>query len=405
MLDQKDEEGRYLHYRGPDASPNCATCPCARAGRPGSPVRAFGAVGGLAIVGEGPSTEEQMQKHPFVGPSGQLLNKVLSRNGIERLSLWITNGLLCSRPSDDAAMYKAMQCCRPRLERELQDIQPTAILALGKTAMMSLRLETQSISDARGTVQTSPLFPGIPVVTSIHPAALLRGGSGEMATGGSQKQNVDAQMMFLEADIVKVHRVATGQVAPEWSDDVMVFIPPPRIQVKPAASVPVAVPVQPPAIQVQAPSTVSGWTGIIMEKPEPAAPTPAVPEEESTKPNVPPPPTPPEHQKPAAPAVGFDLRARLSGLFDVVDREINAIGKDITAMIEARVLVPATAQLAAMPPPAPASSSIDPFDDVEVDAWLKKNPDVSPALRDLYKRTNNRDLYIHIVSSVLAESM
>ena len=222
MGPDRDDDGMLIQYRGPADSPGCAQCPAAVNGAPKKPVRAFGATGGLMCVGEAPGTEEMFQGYPFVGPSGRLLTQVFTKGGIDRMLAWITNALLCPRPRDDKDIQKAVECCRPRLAEELAMVKPTAIVALGGTAARSLQLGVTTIMEARGTVQSTPLAPGLPVITTIHPAALFKGGAGEVS-GGKQKANVDAQMMFLQADVEKASRVAAGKLSPIWSDDISVF--------------------------------------------------------------------------------------------------------------------------------------------------------------------------------------
>jgi uracil-DNA glycosylase family 4 len=207
--------------RGLMVSPHCAQCPCARNGQPFRPVPAHGMHGGLCIVGEGPGTNEQLQGYPFVGESGRVVNKAFAAAGIDRVSVFIANALLCKRPADED-FPQAVACCRARLQADLQAAQPLAICALGGTAMRALELPVTSVSEARGTVQWSSLLPHVPVIGTIHPAALLRGGAGEMTKGGKQKMNVDAQAMFLFADIAKAAKVAAGIVSTEWSDDIQV---------------------------------------------------------------------------------------------------------------------------------------------------------------------------------------
>lgn len=207
--------------RGLLASPHCSSCPCARNGTPYRPVAACGLGGGFCIVGEGPGQEEILQGYPFIGPSGKVVNKAFQLAGIDRVKTFIANALLCKRPSDEDAP-RAVDCCRTRLQVDLQAARPTAICALGGTAMRALQLPVTAVSEARGTVQYSPLLPGIPVIGTIHPAALLRGGAGEMTKGGKQKMNVDAQAMFLFADIAKAARVAAGAIPAQWSDDIKV---------------------------------------------------------------------------------------------------------------------------------------------------------------------------------------
>jgi hypothetical protein len=92
--------------------------------------------------------------------------------------------------------------------------------------MRALQLPVTFVAQARGVVQYSPLAPNVPVIGSIHPAALLRGGAGEMAGGGKQKMNVDAQAMFLFADVEKAAKVAVCSV---WSDDVRVVHEPSEV--------------------------------------------------------------------------------------------------------------------------------------------------------------------------------
>jgi DNA polymerase len=223
---ERDDDGKLVQYRGLAASVGCKDCPCSKNGQPPlKPVRGFGATGGLAIVGEGPGSEEMFQGYPFIGPSGRVVTQIFQRNHIDRQLMWITNALLCPRPKDDVQFSVAVGCCRPRLVEELQFIKPTTVLALGGTAVKALQLPVHGILDTRGTVQATPFLPGTPAFATIHPAALFKGGAGETG-GGKQKQNVDAQHMFLEADIVKAHHVSTGALEGTWSDDIDVFVDP-----------------------------------------------------------------------------------------------------------------------------------------------------------------------------------
>ena len=212
-----------IGHRGASRSDGCANCPCARAGQPVRPVPAHGAHGGLCVIAESPGSEESRQGFPMIGPSGKILSKALKLAGRDRALVWITNAMLCQRPTSDDDMYLAMTCCRSRLQADLEAAQPTAICALGGTAMQALELPVTAVSQARGTVQYTPLLPNVPVIGSIHPAALLRGGAGEMTSGGKQKMNVDAQAQFLFSDIAKTAAIAAGEVSPEWSDDIMVI--------------------------------------------------------------------------------------------------------------------------------------------------------------------------------------
>jgi uracil-DNA glycosylase family 4 len=210
-----------FNVRGLNVSPNCAQCPCAKNGKPFKAVPGFGGTEGFCLVGEAPGSEELAQGYPFIGPSGRVVNRALRQAGIDRGKIFITNALLCKRPASDEAFTEAVACCRPRLEADLAMAKPTAICALGGTAMRALQLPIATVSLSRGTIQFSPLVPQVPVIGALHPAALLHGGAGEVK-GGKQKMNVDAQALFLFADIAKAHKVAIGEVDPIWSDDIQV---------------------------------------------------------------------------------------------------------------------------------------------------------------------------------------
>jgi uracil-DNA glycosylase family 4 len=220
-----------LNIRGANCSPYCAQCPCARNGKPTRPVPAFGGTGGLCIVGEAPGKQESMQGFPFIGPSGQVINKALRQVGGDRGLVFVVNALVCQRPQSDNDFDFAVECCRERLRDDLELARPTAICALGGTAMKALQLPVRFVSQARGTVQETPLLPGTPVIGALHPAALLHGGAGEMTSGGKQKMNVDAQAQFLFSDIAKALRIAKGEVPPMWSDDIAVVSEPGEVQV------------------------------------------------------------------------------------------------------------------------------------------------------------------------------
>lgn len=173
-------------------------------------------------MGEGPGSNEVEQGYPFIGPSGKVVTQALRAAGVDREHVFFVNALLCARPGGETAMLDAVDHCRARLQQDLLAIAPTAICALGGTAMTALQLPVTAVSLARGTVQYSPLLPGgPPVIGAIHPAALLRGGAGEVK-GGKQKMNVEAQAQFLFADIAKAYKVSTGEVSPIWADDILV---------------------------------------------------------------------------------------------------------------------------------------------------------------------------------------
>jgi DNA polymerase len=130
------------------------------------------------FVGEGPGRNEDLRGEPFVGQAGKLLDNMLLALGLKRgENAYIANIVKC-RPTDAAGKDRAptaeeSAACIPYLQRQISLIQPAIIVALGKTAALSLlnlRPDTP-VSKLRGTVHA---YADRPLVVTYHPAYLLR---------------------------------------------------------------------------------------------------------------------------------------------------------------------------------------------------------------------------------------
>jgi len=130
------------------------------------------------FVGEGPGRSEDLEGEPFVGPAGKLLDNMLKAMQLARgVDTYIANIVKC-RPvdadgRDRPPVQNEVGACRPFLERQIDLIKPTVIIALGKTAAVSLLglNEDTSLASLRGE---SHSYRDIPVVVTYHPAYLLR---------------------------------------------------------------------------------------------------------------------------------------------------------------------------------------------------------------------------------------
>jgi DNA polymerase len=132
----------------------------------------------LVFIGEGPGTQEDRQGEPFVGPAGQLLDKMIAAMGYHRDDVYVMNIVKCraSEPNDPKKDRKPaaeeMAACRPFLERQLDLVLGKVIVALGATAVQGLTGANAGITGMRGTWR---LFQGrIPLMPTFHPAYLLR---------------------------------------------------------------------------------------------------------------------------------------------------------------------------------------------------------------------------------------
>lgn len=139
----------------------------------------------LMICGEAPGYHEDKEGIPFVGPSGSLLNRILSNIGIERDEVYVTNIVKHRPPNND--FKRAHEVCdldkqREILRQEIVGIKPNCILALGIEAVKELTNRNAKMKDIRGSILPSKYGPK--VVCTYHPAALLRSSNQEFEEGG-----------------------------------------------------------------------------------------------------------------------------------------------------------------------------------------------------------------------------
>jgi uracil-DNA glycosylase family 4 len=92
----------------------------------------------LVVIGEAPGAEEDASGRPFVGRSGQLLDKILLAAGFAREEVYICNILKCRPPGNRNPLADEIGCCMPWLLRQLEIIHPKVILILGKVAANTL---------------------------------------------------------------------------------------------------------------------------------------------------------------------------------------------------------------------------------------------------------------------------
>ncbi|AAM71454.1 MAG TPA: uracil-DNA glycosylase [Chlorobaculum sp.] len=126
---------------------------------------------GLFVIGEAPGADEDAQGRPFVGRSGQLLDKILLAIGFERQDVYIGNIIKCRPPENRNPLADEIDCCKPWLMQQLGIIKPKVLLLLGKVAANTILENTQSMGLMRGRIIK---WKGFDCVVTYHPAALLR---------------------------------------------------------------------------------------------------------------------------------------------------------------------------------------------------------------------------------------
>lgn len=163
----------------------------------------------LMIVGEQPGDAEDLQGQPFVGPAGQLFDRVAQSVGLDRTQAYVTNAVkhfkfraqgrrrIHQRPDSGE-----IQQCKWWLDAERAQIKPRIILALGATALEALTGSGRDLLKRRGTTEHLP--DGTPILITLHPAYLLR-----LPDGAGRTQ----AMADFQRDLTQVsHFTASKQV-------------------------------------------------------------------------------------------------------------------------------------------------------------------------------------------------
>jgi len=125
------------------------------------------------FIGEAPGADEDRQGEPFVGRAGQLLTSMLKAMGLARENVYIANMLKCRPPGNRDPRPDEARSCRAYLERQVELVSPTLIVAVGRIAAQNLLGTDTSLARLRGQLHSLGK-KGWPVLVTYHPAYLLR---------------------------------------------------------------------------------------------------------------------------------------------------------------------------------------------------------------------------------------
>ena len=160
----------------------------------------------IALVGEAPGETEEYTGRPFVGASGQLLDKMLAKAGIDRTACYVGNVYQYRPPLNkidkiDRHSTEWLDSVA-RLTAELVEFKPHCVIALGKTALQFL-MQKDSIENWRGSLLTAVLLDGtfgtmLKVLPTYHPAAVLR---------------MNEYLPVVQADLKRAKLYAEGKVS------------------------------------------------------------------------------------------------------------------------------------------------------------------------------------------------
>lgn len=130
----------------------------------------------LMLVGEAPGRDEDIEGLPFVGRSGQLLDRMLAAIGRDRMSVYIANVIPWRPPGNRTPTPLETEICRPFIERQIELARPKVLVNLGGPSAKTLLNTTEGILRLRGNWRVHVTASGvaIPAMPTLHPAYLLR---------------------------------------------------------------------------------------------------------------------------------------------------------------------------------------------------------------------------------------
>jgi DNA polymerase len=131
--------------------------------------------GRVMFVGEAPGRDEDIQGLPFVGRSGQLLDRMLAAIGLDRTTVYIANVVPWRPPGNRTPTPQETAACRPFIERQIELADPDFLICLGAPAAAELLNNTEGILKFRGRwhdYDTGKRM--IRAMATLHPAYLLR---------------------------------------------------------------------------------------------------------------------------------------------------------------------------------------------------------------------------------------
>jgi len=123
------------------------------------------------FFGEAPGADEDREGRPFVGRSGQLLDKMIAACQLQRSEVYILNTLKCRPPDNRTPLPEEIEHCRGYFEQQFEILQPQFIVCLGLVALKALFPAASSVGTMRGRLHP---YRGAQVIATYHPSYLLR---------------------------------------------------------------------------------------------------------------------------------------------------------------------------------------------------------------------------------------
>ncbi len=124
----------------------------------------------VMLIGDAPDTMEDDQGFPFVGPAGQLLDKILQAIHLDRTLVYLCNVVKCHPSQNRSPLLSELETCRPFLSKQIALVNPKVILCMGEQAANTVLQSNDPIERLRGHLYQSGQHK---IIVTYHPAFLL----------------------------------------------------------------------------------------------------------------------------------------------------------------------------------------------------------------------------------------
>jgi len=128
----------------------------------------------LMVIGESPGRDEDIQGKPFVGPSGQLLDRMLGAIALGADDFYVTNVMNWHLPKNRNPKAAEIELCRPFIEKHIELAQPKVLLLVGGLSMSALTGLTGIMKNHGQWQEITVAGTSYPALPLYHPAFLLR---------------------------------------------------------------------------------------------------------------------------------------------------------------------------------------------------------------------------------------
>jgi uracil-DNA glycosylase family 4 len=139
----------------------------------------------VMFVGEAPGADEDEQGVPFVGVSGQLLDRIIAAMGLTQDEIYVANVVKCRPPNNRPPEPDEILACGAYLLEQIDAVKPRVLVSLGRTPSAFLLRSSETMTRMRGSWHE---FRGIPLRATWHPSYLLRNPESKRETWADMRQ-------------------------------------------------------------------------------------------------------------------------------------------------------------------------------------------------------------------------